>query len=46
MALRATKPDENQVPTGVAFLSAKDGGDRNRSGEVEAVKECDPDRAF
>jgi hypothetical protein len=38
MALRATKPDENRCRLRQDFIS-EGGRDRNRSGEVEAVKE-------
>ena len=45
MALRATKFNENGLETRYGFL-VRSGRGRNRSGDVEAVTESDPDRAF
>ena len=45
MALRATKSNENGRER-ATIGPAESGRGRFRSGEVEAVRESDPDRAF
>ena len=46
MGLRPTKGDETRCEEWYAGQNPGNGRGRNRSGDVETVRECDPERAF
>ena len=46
MGLRPTNSDENERVFAIVWRETWSGRGRDRSGEVEAVREFDPDRAL